>query len=631
MLRDAYIVFAVLLLATACVDDSYVCAPQEQYTCKIINPEADAVAGFLMVCLTESASTPSFEDVANMPISVAPLFPRKSNSHSALDRWLLLEFDPEVDVRALAEHLAQDSRIEKIEFSEFIEPVKPLVCQPVELPAAITRSEEMPFNDPYLVWQWHYNNNGKRSAHAKSGADINLFEAWKYTAGDNRVVVAVIDGGIRTDHIDLADNMWVNEAERDGEAGVDDDGNGYVDDIHGYNFYHDKGEISPDTHGTHVAGTIAAVNNNDYCVSGIAGGTGKGDGVKIMSCQIFYGDRGTYSHNVARAIRYAADNGAVIANNSWGYPAGDMISDSMFKKYDKLVYEAFEYFETEAQLDGVIDGGIIIFAAGNESTGMSSYPAAYHDYISVSAMGADYTATYYTNYGPGVNICAPGGNVIHDSNLGVLSTSANSSYGYEVLQGTSMACPHVSGCAALGLSYALQKGYSFTADEFRSLLLTSVHDIDQYQTGLSLGYDSDKWEYYQFDLATYRGNLGAGYIDAHLLLMQIENTPCLYTRCGEMSHLPLDSYFGESVGSMHYKGCDIDDDTAERLGITDTPIIVDGHLRIRCNNPGTGRVTVRAVVGGDEVSGGDSIGGTEVEREFEVVVRGSVANNGAWL
>ena len=171
-----------------------------------------------------------------------------------------------------------------------------------------------PVNDPEIGKQWHYHNDGSAWAW-KTGADINLFEAWeKFNAGRPEVIVAVVDMGVQYDHPDLAANMWVNEAELNGAPGVDDDGNGYVDDVYGYNFDKDTGAIEPGGHGTHCAGTIAAVNNNGIGVCGVAGGTGNGDGARIMSIQM---DPGAADARYADAFAYAADD-RVIAVTSMG-------------------------------------------------------------------------------------------------------------------------------------------------------------------------------------------------------------------------------------------------------------------------------------------------------------------------
>lgn len=125
--------------------------------------------------------------------------------------------------------------------------------------------------------QWHYRNPGTLAPSVK-GADINLWEAWQYETGSSNVIVAVIDEGIQIDHPDLVNNMWVNEAELNGTENSDDDGNGYIDDIYGYNFVSNSGNVTSMTHGTHVAGTIAAENGNGIGVCGIAGGNGETSG-----------------------------------------------------------------------------------------------------------------------------------------------------------------------------------------------------------------------------------------------------------------------------------------------------------------------------------------------------------------
>lgn len=367
-----------------------------------------------------------------------------------------------------------------------------------------------PFDDPRLPDQWHYMNFGS-GIHQEEGSDINLFPAWNVTTGSPDVIVAVIDSGVDVDHEDLAWNMWVNEAELNGQPGVDDDGNGYVDDIHGFNFVvgsgnQPVGQITAEDHGTHVAGTIAAVNNNGIGVSGIAGGdyaAGR-PGVRIMSCQT-----GPGSAYIAQAFIYAADNGAVITQNSWG-------CDPTYT----VVLEAIDYFnecagmETTQVVDddgdpvydgeipvvdigvqnGPMAGGLTIFAAGNSSSStVDVFPADYENVLAVASIGPDYRLASYSNYGEWVDISAPGGDV--QDMQQVLSTVPND--GYQTMQGTSMACPHVSGVAALVVSAF--GGPGFTNDNLRTILTTGVRDIDEYNP-------------------SYTGRMGAGLIDAALCL-----------------------------------------------------------------------------------------------------------------
>jgi hypothetical protein len=247
-------------------------------------------------------------------------------------------------------------------------------------------------------------------------------------------------------------------------------------------------------------------------------------------------------------------------------------------------------------------------------------------------MSANYMTTYYTNYGDGVNICAPGGDYYYGDEMSVLSTSSErlANY-YEWFQGTSMATPHVTGCAALAISYAVQKGYTITADELRGLILTSVHDINQFQMGKRpmYNYYKDRWE--STNISSYSGKLGSGYIDAHLLLMQLDGTPCLYLSTGEESSHSLNEYFGDGAKDLSFEKISISNDVKTNLGIEGEASIANGMLIIKCTKPGVGRIKVKALVGGSVVGGGDSLGGMLVEREFEIVVRGSVAANGGWL
>ncbi|MGM0581172.1 MAG: S8 family serine peptidase, partial [Bacteroidota bacterium] len=340
-------------------------------------------------------------------------------------------------------------------------------------------------DDPLLEQQWHYDNTGQTGGTA--GVDIDLKNAWAVETGDSSVVVAIIDGGVDVDHEDLESNMWRNEAEINGVDGVDDDGNGYIDDKYGYNFGDGSGSINESEHGTHVAGTVGAVNNNGIGVSGVAGGSGSGDGISMMSCAVF-GDSG--NNGFDESFIYAADNGAVIAQNSWGYTSAGV--------YEQSVLDAIDYFIENAGRDesgnvvGPLDGGIVIFASGNSNSSADYYPGFYDPVLSVSSTDHNDVKSSFSNYGDWVDISAPGSDV--------LSTFPNNSY--SSISGTSMACPHVSGVAALIVSQ-----YSdLTNDGLWDILTSTTDSIDDLNPG-------------------YTNQLGSGRLNAFTALQSNDGIP----------------------------------------------------------------------------------------------------------
>ena len=432
------------------------------------------------------------------------------------------------------------------------------------------RSEELPYDDPMLSKQWHYRNLGLSETYpnAKAGADVNLFPAWEITAGRNDVIVAVVDEGDCSTHADLKDNMWVNEAEANGAEGVDDDNNGYVDDVHGYNFAH-NGRVTwtrsgDQGHGPHVAGTVAAVNNNGIGVSGVAGGTGNGDGVRIMSCQILSGGKDAGAGGTAKAVEYAADMGACILQNSWGFEAGQIANDSQFANGTTGVeLEAFHYF-METKNSPALEGGIIIFAAGNDGKAVAGYPAAYNELIAVTAIAPDGLPTYYTCYDRGCNVAAPGGEYAPTTWAEpgcVLSTLPNDKYGYS--QGTSMACPHVSGIAALAISYALDNNIVLTLPELKDIIVSSVNNLNPYLTGFKTNVAGGT-----LNLASYNNKMGTGLIDAYRVLMAVRGTKCIPIPVGEEVIINISSYIGDGTNDkIKMLESEIPEEAIEALGI----------------------------------------------------------------
>lgn len=565
-----------------------------------------------------------------------------------LDRWYSVVTSNDVDQKTVAEKFAGIATVSAVEYGVTYKKASDGISYPyVPDDAALTRATTSGsiFNDPSLSAQWHYINNGDVSVATSvyKGADINVADVWRsLTTGDNSIIVAVVDEGVKYSHPDLAGNIWTNPNET--EDGKDSDGNGYVDDIHGYNFV-SRGPVTwakdgDSGHGTHCAGTIAAVNNNGLGVSGVAGGSGKGDGVKIMSCQIFDNDRGGSSSIVAKAIKYAADMGASIISCSFGYAGGTFKSDLAYKNgnggNNTLEYDAIHYFEATKNND-VLDGGIAIFASGNDGDPYATYPGALNDVISVSAFGPDYLPAYYTNYGPGCNITAPGGEAYlapwTSYKPMVLSTLpselGNGDYGY--MQGTSMACPHVSGVVALGLAYSKKLGKHYSAKEFKEMILSSANDFETKLASAGKKNYASAGESHRVPLANYRKQMGTGSIDAWRLMMKIEGTPCLTAEAGKEQWLDLSDAFGTASINLTYLNVECSSADAAAIGMTQEPYIKYGRLFIYPTKCGAAKFKITAVGGGEAVGGDDAIGGMEMSQTVSVVVRPFKSENGGWL
>ncbi len=638
---------------------------------KVVNSEAEALQGRLLV---KFSSVPSESDLEEIKAKGYTEIERIFNSvkgkeelekRFGLDRWYVVRFDDDCQLDEAAATLAQIRSIQTVEFEKRAGIESDGNVYPYNGPETATRgissdTEKYPFNDPSLPDQWHYINYGSGSVatNVDTRADINVKSTWeRITCGDPDIVVAVVDYGVKHTHPDLTGNMWTNEDEIPGN-GVDDDGNGYVDDVYGYNFV-DNGSVSwgksnDSSHGTHIAGTIAAVNNNKTGVSGIAGGSGKNDGCRIMSCQIFSNGRGGTATQTAKAIKYAGDNGASIISCSYGYDVSFTSDNNYFYSIGTLESDAIKYFEACRNND-VLDGGIAIFASGNDSHNFAHYPGAIYDIISVSAFGPDFLPTYYTNYGPGCNITAPGGEAglppYTSSKALILSTLVSelggAEYGY--MQGTSMACPHVSGVVALALSYAKEKGKKFTVDEFKNMILSSTNDID---TKISKG----KKEHVSYasvgnyTLSNYYHKMGTGAIDTWRLMMYIDGIPCSTATLGESQWINLDPYYGSSSVSLSYLDVEVPQSTIDALGLqkikgasdSKNPAVPEegyaivqfGRLYIHPTKIGNGKLTIKAVGGGNMIGGGNNPpGGMELSQEVSIIVRDTDGGNGTggWL
>lgn len=566
-----------------------------------------------------------------------------------LDRWYMVGFDSDMPARKIASQLASCPQIKSIQYNSVMERIDDGETSPYE-PAVMTRAataaEDLPFDDPLLPDQWNLINNGdsRFGANARAGADINVKDAWKLTGGDPQIIVAVFDEGVNYLNPDLKNAMWINEAEKNGTPGTDDDNNGYIDDTYGYNFFDKKAVITWKLeHGTHVAGTVAATNNNGVGVSSVAGGTGNGDGVRIMSCQLFSNGTKTDNKTVADAFIYAADNGASIAQCSYGINGGVATSDREFVEGigsganitlmgAPFEYDAIQYFIHPDNANCKAAGrNLAIFAAGNNSSLYSSYPGALPFCISVTGFGPDFLPGGYSNYGPGCNIAAPGGDKLLYNNdpepCMILSTGdASQKNKYVYLHGTSMACPHVSGVAALGMSYAIKIGKSFTGDEFQNLLLTSVQSMDQFNNGGTKVYLGSP-----FELERYKGKTGTGAIDAYRFLMAIEGTPAEIVKTTEKQIIDLKKYFGDGAEGLTYLGVECLDGASASLGLDSEPAVRNGVLEITCGKIGSGKLKIKAIAGGDNLGGWDATGGTEIYREISILARPFASSNGGWF
>ena len=406
-----------------------------------------------------------------------------------LSGWHVLNLHSEQDVQAMVEAYRNIPGV--------------LDAQPVGIHAV----DATP-NDPRFLDQWHLDQG--------SDNDIDAPEAWEVETGSQDILVANLDTGVRYMHKDLggsaaswsapegaSGNMWINAAERNGAAGVDDDGNGYTDDWIGWDFVSSAGSFfNPcitgedcstqdndprdfNGHGTHTSGIVAALNNNGYAVSSAAGGWGNGslqatgNGVKIMALRIGWSGRtffiggsevGYVSMDfAAQAFRYAADNGARIASCSWSSSNSGGLGD------------AIDYF--------LASGGLIFKSAGNAGNETTDYMTAREDIISVAATDPSDVKASFSSYGTWVDISAPGEDImslyhVHDDPSADYVASAS---------GTSMAAPLAAGVAALIWS----QNPSWTSSQVQQRLFDTADDID--------GLPGN---------SSYAGKLGAGRVNA---------------------------------------------------------------------------------------------------------------------
>ncbi|MBN2018875.1 MAG: S8 family serine peptidase [Sedimentisphaerales bacterium] len=282
-------------------------------------------------------------------------------------------------------------------------------------------------NDTRFGELWGMHNTGQTGGMVD--ADIDAPEAWDIGTGSNEVIVAVIDTGVDYTHPDLAANMWVNEAEYSGTPGVDDDGNGFVDDIYGYDFVNEDGNPMDDHyHGTHCSGTIGALGNNGLGVAGVCWN------VRIMALKFLDSGGSGWSADAIQCIEYSVQMGANLSSNSWGGGG-----------YDQGLKDAIEAAGAA--------GMLFVAAAGNSNSDNDQYPHYPSSYDSPSIIAVMATDMYDNKSGfscwglISVDIGAPGGDGYPYGPEDILSTVPGGSYA--PLAGTSMATPHVAGACAL--------------------------------------------------------------------------------------------------------------------------------------------------------------------------------------
>ncbi len=348
----------------------------------------------------------------------------------SMGQWRILSFDSSADISETFQNLKANPYVESV------------------VPDTVVYASATPNDLDSQLWGLH--NTGQDNGTAD--VDIDAVEAWDTITDASDVIVAVIDTGVDYTHPDLATNIWTNPGEIAGN-GIDDDGNGYIDDIHGYDFVNNDNDPMDDhSHGTHVAGTIAAEGNNGQGIVGIAWQA------QIMALKFLSGEGVGYTSDAINAILYAADNGAVISNNSWSSVGATYV----LEQYQAPLKDAIEITNQA--------GHLFVAAAGNDyannDEGHSNYPAGIPltNIISVAATDRNDELADFSNYGEvEVDIAAPG--------VAIYSTIPGGLY--DSFNGTSMATPHVAGAAAL--LYATKP--DITPQEAKAILMNTADPV----------------------------------------------------------------------------------------------------------------------------------------------------------
>lgn len=586
------------------------------------------------------------------------LFPKnkfeKRTRAEGMHLWYKVCFRSTLPMEEVARELKTMSSLQVVQFNEAVKPVEPTSVELVDQlmlnarSMAATSGVELP-SDPEFSNQWnmYYNNEKPLFDKYEDVAHINFPAAWKIQKKASDVIVAVIDQGVNYNHPDLAGNMWVNEKELLQGDTEDRDGNGYAGDRHGYDFASGTSEITINTHGTHVAGTISAMNNN-VGVAGIAGGDGTSNGARIMTCSIFTATGGGGTTAVAEAVKYACDNGAVICQNSWGYDNPSMEWEG--SSYYRAERQAYDYFikyagyDENGKVTGPMAGGLVTFSAGNaghQYGDAKMYPAGYPDFIAVASVGADGRPAYYTNYGDWIDICAPGGDQVFASNElqdsakytvekdmhgGVLSTYFDGSprdgkYSYAYMQGTSQACPQVSGVAALAIQHAKDKGVILTAAELRELILESTSYIEDKFTGEKSDNGGVTGATFTVHMEDYKGKMGRGLLNAGLILENVRAR----VEGGQSPNKPVNVTADElnetlAPGSITLKWTPGDGIDFYRVYISEQAIAIDDNGYVKPSSDVTGPIIVSAKQGAKAAEVVCELSGLRPSKKYNVVI-----------
>lgn len=357
----------------------------------------------------------------------------------------------------------ESSKAGAVSAQKFAAQLSMLSMVEVAEPNYIYRAVKLP-NDPDLQKLWGLKNSGaadSAGARGLAGIDVGAESAWEITTGSKSVIVAVIDTGIDFAHPDLKAQAWVNDKEKNGKAGVDDDGNGYVDDVNGFNFAGNKGDSTDDNgHGSHCAGTIGAKGDDGKGLVGVNWD------VSMMAVKFLDKSGSGTLANAVKSIDYARINGAHIMSNSWG---GGGPSEVLKKSIE----------------DANAAGILFVAASGNETNNNDAnptYPAGYEveNVLSVAAIDNRGSLASFSNWGQKtVHVAAPGVNIV--------STVPGAKY--DSYSGTSMATPHVAGIAAL----LLAQNSSATHLELKQRIIESARPLYNLKTRVSSGGIADAY------------------------------------------------------------------------------------------------------------------------------------------